>query len=251
VPPARPYQITIKVKQVSGGPDIFLPPMSEATPVGHVKTLLEGHVSAPRVAIRLVHKGKILKDEDSLAASNVKSNETIIVQVNKKALPASAGAAASPVAEAVSPVAAPVASPVAAAASPVASVAPPVATSAAALDDMYGDAAPAGPPEMLAAMDGLERGNDAGAARLGFETLVKIIDNVIKNPTEEKYRQIKKENAVFNRKVGGSSFRFMRFDDLTPWILTCSDRHLPLPRAGRRAPWRRRMRPGLRLRRKC
>ena len=35
------------------------------------------------------------------------------------------------------------------------------------------------------------------------ETLCKYIDNVIENPTEEKYRKIRKANRVFKERVNG------------------------------------------------
>jgi hypothetical protein len=43
---------------------------------------------------------------------------------------------------------------------------------------MYDEPTVTGPPEMVAAMDALVRGNGAAESRTGLETLVKIIDNV-------------------------------------------------------------------------
>jgi len=129
----------------------------------------------------------VLKDDDTLESYGVKTGETLILQVLK-------GSPASP---AAAPVATPTPTPTAAAAS----VAPtPAAATANDDEDMYGDgpasAAIAGPAEMLAAMNALVAGSDAATARLGLETLVKVIDNIVGNPTEEKYRKIKASNPV-------------------------------------------------------
>jgi len=200
--------ITLKIKFVAGGGDHPLSPLEPETTILAVKQLLlhAGKGSDSVARQRLIYKGKILKDEETLATHGIKSGETIILQVTK-----AAASAASP-------------TPPAVASSPAVSTTPPALPAAAAAptapaaassqeDDgssMYDDpdtSSPAdpisGPPEMLTAIEALVAGSEAGVARTGLETLIKVLDNIVSHPTEAKYRTLKIANAVFNRKLGG------------------------------------------------
>ena len=132
-----------------------------------------------------------------MATYKLEDGATVLLQVNRNALPG--GAAANP----ISPT--PAASSAGAAASPA--VSSPAAT-APAVPPAAGStgvtaAIGAAPGPMGTAMAALVAGNDAATAKVGLETLIKIVDNIAKNPNEEKYRKIKQSNATFNRKIGG------------------------------------------------
>lgn len=169
------------MKFVAGGPDYALSPMGSASTVAAVKAALAAAGKGEVLKQRLIYKGKVLKDDETLASHGFKTGETLILQVLKGA-PAFPAAAAAPVA-----------------APALVAVAPTPA--AADDDDMYGDGPTvtvvAGPAEMLAAMDALLAGqSDVAVARLGLETLGKVMDNIVGHPTEEKYRKIKATNPV-------------------------------------------------------
>jgi len=181
-------ELALKIKFVAGGPDYTLPPLSSTITVSDVKVELAAAGKGEASKQRLIYKGKVLKDDETLESYGVKTGETLILQVLK-------GSPASPAA------AAPTATPTAAPPTTAASVAPAAAAAAAADDDedMYGDGpatAIAGPAEMLAATNALVAGSDVATARLGLETLIKVMDNIVGNPTEEKYRKIKASNPV-------------------------------------------------------
>ena len=70
----------VKFKLVSGGPPFELTVESEAT-IASIRTLVaEKCDSAPVAAIRLIYKGKILKDAETLTTHSFKNGETFIVR---------------------------------------------------------------------------------------------------------------------------------------------------------------------------
>lgn len=64
-------------------------------------------------------------------------------------------------------------------------------------------AQPAPDTELAAALRKLVSSNERKLARVGLETLVKVINNIVNNPEELKYLKIKQGNAKFNAKLGG------------------------------------------------
>mmetsp|Transcript_96791 Transcript_96791/g.216873 ORF Transcript_96791/g.216873 Transcript_96791/m.216873 type:complete len:405 (-) Transcript_96791:72-1286(-) len=65
-------------------------------------------------------------------------------------------------------------------------------------------AAPAADPELEAALREITAA-PVEAKRIALQTLVKITENVEKNPAEQKFRKIKMANAVFTKKVAACS----------------------------------------------
>jgi hypothetical protein len=49
----------------------------------------------------------------------------------------------------------------------------------------------------------LKQNNPPSIYSTGVTTLEKVLKNIIDNPMEEKYRQVKKQNAAFNKRLGG------------------------------------------------
>lgn len=151
---------------------------------------------------RLIFQGRILnKDNEPLKDCKLKDGLTVVVQ----AAPTAASTAPSP----------------AAATSPAAAAAiglPSPSADATATQRQAGVQALAGglgaglagggmratinSPMVQAVATVRGHGQPAGVARECLTTLTKIIDNIVANPTDEKYRKIKRANAGFRRKVG-------------------------------------------------
>jgi hypothetical protein len=150
--------IVIKIKPVSGAPDFTLPPLLPESSIGAVKGAIESHAKTPVSLQRLIYKGKVLKDDETLELHQVKTGETIILQVIK--VPAATPAAAS------------------------AATASLVATATSSTSN-------ANTSPLDAALDTLVGSNTKEGARLALETLVKIVDNITSHPEDAKYRKLK------------------------------------------------------------
>lgn len=144
---------------------------------------------------RLIFQGRFLsKDDQTLAQCKLQDGLTVVVQAtpvgepsSSAALPEVAAAAATPTAPAVD-VRAPPAQAVAQA------LAGGVGGAGAGVG-MNNGASPVGQAVMTI------MGQGAGVARECLATLIKVIDNILTHPMEEKYRKIKRTNAGFRRKV--------------------------------------------------
>jgi hypothetical protein len=186
--------LTIKIRQVNGDPDINLPPVSASTTVAGIKSEIEKMTQVPVVAQRLIYKGKILQDTETMEFHQVKNGETFVFQVVKKLLAEAQAVSSSSQAQApTSP------QQQQASSSPAAAVQAAVPATGAATTT----ATNTGPPEMIRAMDFLCSSNSQDNSHLALNTLLKVIDNIITHPQEPKYQKIKKSNAVFQRKLGG------------------------------------------------
>jgi hypothetical protein len=71
--------LKINFKLVSGGQQPFTLEVEESGSVEDVRLLVAQNCSAPTEQCRLICKGKILKDGESLASHGLKSGDTIIV----------------------------------------------------------------------------------------------------------------------------------------------------------------------------
>jgi len=204
------------VRQVSGDPDINnLPPFSGNSTVGDVKTEIEKVTQVPVMAQRLIYKGKILQDGETMEFHQVKDGETFVFQVVKKLL---AQAKAQKTAESTPPTSPQSAVP-AAASSPVQptpsssvsttstipspAVSSPAAAASSTSPPPAASTTPTVPLEMKRALDFLSTSNNQEITRTALTTLSKVIENIVTHPQETKYQKIKKSNAVFNRKLGG------------------------------------------------
>uniref|UniRef100_A0A7S2SNT8 Ubiquitin-like domain-containing protein n=1 Tax=Rhizochromulina marina TaxID=1034831 RepID=A0A7S2SNT8_9STRA len=167
-------EITVKVKRTSGEQMVEMTVAPDLS-VQAFKEAIQAKLGVDPAAQRLIHKGKILKDDQGLDVYKVATGETVLLQVTQR--PAAAGATPSGTQ------------------APVAAAAPMPPTAAA----MAGTTAPT--TGIQAALEELSS-NPPDALRLGLETLLKVIDNIIQNPNEDKYRRLRPANATFNRKVG-------------------------------------------------
>lgn len=138
---------------------------------------------------RLIFQGRILnKDDQTLAECKLKDGLTVVVQ----AAPAGTTVVSPTPSSAPSP-APPNPSPGLPAA---AARAPPVGGQQRGTVPGIGAAS----THVGAAVSTI-RGQSPEVARECFSTLIKVIDNIIAHPMEEKYRRIKRANAGFRRKV--------------------------------------------------
>jgi hypothetical protein len=128
----------------------------------------------PLTNLKLIFRGRMIADKkDNQVVDEFKLEDECVVHVMGKAVSQPAAAAAPPV-------------PAVAGASvtmPVATIPAPNATLQSALTTL--------------------RLNDALTYKTALSTASKLLNNIIQNPMEEKYRSIKKSNAAFNKRLGG------------------------------------------------
>lgn len=144
----------------------------------------------PLSKLKLIFRGRLVADDDSKAAvKEYKLEEGSVLHCMGKPISDSSASAAAPAAAtntATPPSVVPPAPAIASAARPSPAVAaPPVADPLQAAFQMI--RASSSPPDYLTAVT----------------TLDKILGNIVNNPMEEKYRKVKKQNAAFQRRLGG------------------------------------------------
>ena len=147
----------------------------------------------PINSLRLIFRGKIIKDENTPAVDEFKlSPDCVIHCMGKPQEQANAAAAA--------------------AASPAASTAPVVAGSSVSIQSPTTTSAsaatanaapPAANNTIQAALATLKSSNPPQTYVTAVTTLEKILSNIMNHPMEEKYRRVKKQNAAFQKRLGG------------------------------------------------
>jgi hypothetical protein len=142
----------------------------------------------PSAILKLIFRGRLIpNDASKQAVTEFKMEEGSVLHCMGK--PAGTnGAASAPVASGTS-----AAMPAAAAAGSTVSFQPTAAS------------APAMPPAdpLAAALTSLRGANSAVDYATAVTTLEKVLSNIISNPMEDKYRKVKKQNAAFQRRLGG------------------------------------------------
>eukprot|EP00584_Thalassiosira_punctigera_P001295 CAMPEP_0172527732 /NCGR_PEP_ID=MMETSP1067-20121228/2339_1 /TAXON_ID=265564 ORGANISM="Thalassiosira punctigera, Strain Tpunct2005C2" /NCGR_SAMPLE_ID=MMETSP1067 /ASSEMBLY_ACC=CAM_ASM_000444 /LENGTH=222 /DNA_ID=CAMNT_0013311527 /DNA_START=157 /DNA_END=822 /DNA_ORIENTATION=- len=114
--------MNLTVKTLKGGK--FVIEVDPLNTVAQVKTVIESAKSElPAASMKLIHSGKVLKDDDKIESCKIKPNDFLVVMIAKaKKAPAKPAAAAAPA----------MAAPVAAASTPAAPAAAPAASTPAA-----------------------------------------------------------------------------------------------------------------------
>ncbi|CAM9576849.1 unnamed protein product [Discosporangium mesarthrocarpum] len=177
--------------------------------VGTLKTMIRDKFGMePK---RLIYQGRMLnKDDQTLQETRFITGHTIVVQ---PAVAAVATTSTNSITPARVPVPATAAAPTASS-NPLASNSPAAQALAQALAGQL-TGARAGTGIGTGVQTGASASNPAveavetvlkqprNVALECFRTLVKVIDNIMQHPMEEKYRKIKRSNAGFKRKVGG------------------------------------------------
>jgi len=141
----------------------------------------------PLDALKLIVRGRLIANDDTkIAVQEFKLEEGSVLHCMGK--PSSTPAASTPPATA-------------SAAAPVAS-----AAGGATVTTTTPAAPPATPPaasnNIQAALQRLRQSNSPSAFQTAVTTLQKMIANIVKNPMEEKYRRVKKQNAAFMKRLG-------------------------------------------------
>lgn len=162
---------------------------AETTPK-ELRAAVAGATKIPLGTLRLIYRGKMIQDETS----------TKVVDTYKLEADCVLHCMGQPV-EAARP-SEPAAAPVASMAPTAASAAVPSVASAAATAT---PAPPASAPvDVLSeALRVLRTSNSPEVYKTAVTTLSKILSNIAENPMEEKYRKVKKQNAAFQKRLGG------------------------------------------------
>ena len=136
----------------------------------------------PLASLRLIFRGRLISDDDSKqVVSEFKLEDDCVLHCMGKPIAAL---------ETTSPAATPTSTTAGSSVSFLnAGTAPAVAP------------APADP--LLAAFDTLRSSNSSSVYLTAVTTLEKILSNCVNYPMEEKYRRVKKQNAAFQRRLGG------------------------------------------------
>ncbi|GAB5033067.1 Hypothetical protein NocV09_01200220 [Nannochloropsis oceanica] len=239
--------ISIKIKTLKGGGENSVDlKLTAETTVGQLKAqIASSTLQVPPEAQRLVFQGRMLNDDTkTLAQNKVKEGSCILlsIAVSASASPSpstsicnsGSGAVAAAAPAPPLPSSATAAAP---APAPAASSAPQTAQAPIFPPPSTSTALPAHIVILRAAIAGVRTSNPPEVGATALRTLATMLGNVIANPMEEKYRQLKKNNAAFVRRVGGVSgtgaiLRAAGFEestdtwDLRPseqgWNLLCS-----------------------------
>ena len=197
--------ISIKIKtQRGGGENSVDLKMTVETTVGQLKAqIASSTLQVPPEAQRLVYQGRMLNDDTkTLAENRVKEGSCILLCITpggassslSTSTSSSTSSSTSNSALAAAPPAPPLPTGATAAARAAPQALPPPSTSAAL---------PAHIVILRAAIVGVRTSNPPEVGGTALKTLATMLGNVVANPMEEKYRQLKKNNAAFVRRVGG------------------------------------------------
>lgn len=179
--------------------------------------------SIPLDKLRLIFRGRMIKDEDTKPAieeyrlegdavlhcmGNPEVTTTATTTTTTDAAP---GVATSTNTNGTSTTAANAVSSAAAAAAvsvpplSTTTVSNPVAVAVAAATSSSGASAAAAPPSdpVAVALMRLRASNAPSVYKTAVETLLKVLTNIADKPMDEKYRKVKRGNAVFQKRLGG------------------------------------------------
>lgn len=183
--------LTVTAEQ--GAPRVPLQINKSATPTELRKQASET-TKIPLTALKLIFRGRLIGDDDSKeAATEFKLEEGSVLHCMGKPVKngdaVNAAAAAQPSSTTVAALpAGPTVSVQPAATAPSG---PPAAAAAAPMDPLP------------AALQQIRAQNTPQVYETAVTTLQKILQNIVQHPLEEKYRRVKKQNAAFQRRLGG------------------------------------------------
>ena len=141
--------------------------------VGAVKSQIESTVGVAAASQRWIYQGKILQDDQTIAASNIKEDHTIILKKSSAPLPVSMASSQTTIATTTST-------------SGPMPVTQPMPVRLQHLDT---------------AVDKVFQ-NSVDDVKNMLSTVLKITTNIINNPLVDKYRKLSRNNATFKKKVG-------------------------------------------------
>jgi hypothetical protein len=154
----------------------------------------------PRASLKLIFRGRLIPDDDSKqAVTEFKMEDGSVLHCMGKPTAATNGAtSASAPGVAAMATGTSAAMSAAAAAGSTVSFQPTAASASASAMAMLPPADP-----LAAALASLRGSNSAADYATAVSTLEKVLSNIISHPLEDKYRKVKKQNAAFQRRLGG------------------------------------------------
>ena len=151
--------------------------------------------SIPLSALRVIFRGRMIKDDDTKQAiGEYKLEADCVLHCMGKPVE---GSAAAPTPAASTSTAA------ASAAPPAAATSFPSVAASGATSTPPATAAPAPADPLKAALQTMRSSNPPATYTTGVTTLDKVLSNIVNNPMEEKYRKVKTGNAAFQKRLGG------------------------------------------------
>lgn len=163
-----------------------------------MRVLVSETTGIPLAQLKLIVRGRLITDDSSKnAISEFKLEDQSVLHCMGKPVAANAGTETPASASSANSANDTVATPTAV---PTPSVPATVANSATSNNN---NTAASTPTSLQAALQRLRQLNSPDVYKTAVTTLSKILKNIIDNPMEEKYRKVKKNNAAFNRRLGG------------------------------------------------
>ena len=148
----------------------------------------------PAATLKLIFRGRLIANDDKKAVEEYKLEEGSVLHcMGQPETSATAAEPSSALEAAAPPRVAPLPS--------VNNLIPPTTTTAAAVPSST--SVSAGGEPLTLALRTLRASNPPQVYRMAVETLEKLLQKIIDNPMEAKYRKVKKENPAFVRKLGG------------------------------------------------
>ncbi|RHY11192.1 hypothetical protein DYB25_004712 [Aphanomyces astaci] len=155
----------LTLKQVNGDSHRIEIDVASAT-VLDLKLAVQAKLNYPPESQRLIFQGRVMEDTNSLTFYSLTSGLTVHLAVNTKLVPST----------------------------PVASLPSPVSSAA-----VHAPSPPSAPTTNLVQLLPLLRAHPAGPAAIA--TLKKMAENILANPTEQKYMKIRLTNEALKRKL--------------------------------------------------
>jgi PUB domain/Ubiquitin family len=175
----------------------------DATPTS-LRQQVSTATKIPLSQLRLIFRGKMIKDDDSKkAVEEYKLESDCVLHCMGKPEENAASNATPTTTTAVSPTAP---TPSVSGGSSMSAVPSRIGVPAAASAPAAAAAtttASSGPPTVDAAILRLRQNNPPSVYETALTTLDKILNNIVTHPMEEKYRKVKRQNPAFSKRLGG------------------------------------------------
>lgn len=192
----------IKFKVKLGEKSYEVDAEDENDTVGNLKAKTSSIVNVPATEQKWIFQGRILTDNMKVSESNIKEGSCVILMKVAGAVKSSTSASPSTPAVGTSSSSAPPLPP-----------SPSLATASTPNSASISTSAPTPSfPGIRPSMGGggvlfdramlLLLGNDEATVTNAVSTLLKIVNNIIQSPMEEKFRKVSNKNAAFSKKVG-------------------------------------------------
>jgi len=183
-------QLTLTAEQ--GQPRVPLS-VSRSVTCSALRQQISEETKIPKSSLKLIFRGRLIGDDETKeAAAEFKLEDGSVLHCMGKPIKGGPSEAAAVAPSSVPVAAASASMPVSAGSSVSVQPAPTVPAAPAVATD-----------PLKAALQTLRTSNSPAQYETAVTTLEKILNNIAKNPMEEKYRSVKKQNAAFQKRLGG------------------------------------------------